>query len=126
MARKTLSRREREMMDIIYRLGEATAADVLERMSDPPSYSAVRSTLSILEAKGHLGHRHVGKRYVYIPTLDRDAARRSALDHVLETFFDGSAASVVSALLAEHREGMGEEDLGKLAALIEQARREGR
>jgi predicted transcriptional regulator len=114
------------MMDIIYRLGRATAAEVMAEMADPPSYSAVRSTLSILEDKGHLTHDHDGNRYVYVPTVDPAAARRTALDHLLTTFFDGSAADAVTALLEERRHGMSEPELDRLSKLVEQARREGR
>jgi len=101
MTRKTdgFSRREQEIMDIIYRSGSATAAEVRDAMDSPPSYSSVRSTLSILERKGHLRHEFDGNRYLYLPTVKREAARRSALDHLLDTFFDGSSAAVVSALL---------------------------
>lgn len=125
-AKPELSRRERELMDIIYRLGEATVAEALERMSAPPSYSAVRSTLNILEGKGHLTHRHDANRYVYLPTLDRQAARLSALDHVLKTFFDGSAADAVTALLEAQGEKLSKVELKRLLQLIQQARREGR
>jgi predicted transcriptional regulator len=126
--RKTpeLSRREREMMDIIYRAGEATVAEVLDAMDDPPSYSAVRSTLNILQRKGHLTHRHDGNRYVYAPTRNRAEARSSALDHLLRTFFDGSAADAVSALVEQKRDELSDAELKRLMKLIRQARREGR
>jgi predicted transcriptional regulator len=120
------SRREREIMDIVYRRGEATAAEVLAELADPPSYSAVRSTLSILEEKGHLAHRHDGNRYVYVPTVDLARARSSALEHLLTTFFDGSAAEAVTALIAERGDELPQADLDRLEALIRQARREGR
>ena len=121
-----LSRREREMMEIIYRLGEATVADVRRAMDEPPSYSAVRSTLNILETKEHLTHRRDGKRYVYLPTVARSAARLSALDQLLDTFFDGSAADAVTALLEERGTRLSAEELTRLSKLIRQARREGR
>ncbi len=121
-----LSRREREMMDIIFRRGRSTAAEVLEEMADPPSYSAVRSTLSILEQKGHLAHERDGSRYVYLPTVDPDAARKSALEHLTTTFFDGSAAEVVTALLEDAANRLSEEDLDRLSGLIRQAREDGR
>ncbi|HXV75862.1 MAG TPA: BlaI/MecI/CopY family transcriptional regulator [Candidatus Polarisedimenticolaceae bacterium] len=121
-----LSRREREVMDIIYRAGEATVTEVLEAIEQPPSYSAVRSTLNILEAKGHLRHRHEGNRYVYLPTRTRAEARRSALVHVLDTFFDGSAADAVTALLEEQGTELNQEEIERLSRLIRQARREGR
>ena len=113
-------------MDIVYRQGEATAAEVLAELSDPPSYSAVRSTLSILETKGHLSHRNDGNRYVYLPTVDRARARRSAVEHLLTTFFDGSTTDAVSALLEERGDDLPAEDLERLEALIQQAKREGR
>ncbi|MCP3981692.1 MAG: BlaI/MecI/CopY family transcriptional regulator [bacterium] len=122
----TLSRREREIMDIVYRVGEATVNDVLEAMTAPPSYSAVRSTMNILETKGHLAHRNEANRYIYLPTLDRDAARQSALDHVLNTFFDGSAADAVTALLEERGGRLKRQELERISKLIRQARREGR
>ena len=127
MARKPeFSRREREMMDVVFRLGRATAAEVLAEMRNPPSYSAVRSTLSILEGKEHLTHEQDGNRYVYKPTVDPRKARQSALDHVLDTFFDGSAAEVVSALIEEHAMDLSEKELDRLSGLIRQAREEGR
>src|SRR3954464_12538943 len=94
-----LSRRERQIMDAIYRRGRATAAEVLEDMPDPPSYSAVRAMLRLLEEKGHLRHEQDGPRYVFMPTAPRDRASRSALTHVVRTFFDGSASEAVAALL---------------------------
>lgn len=121
-----LSRREREMMNIIFRQGTATATDVLEAMADPPSYSAVRATLRVLEQKGHLRHQHDGTRYVYIPTVNREKARISALDHLLTTFFEGSAASVVATLLEQSKDQMTPDELDRLSSLIEQARKEGR
>jgi predicted transcriptional regulator len=121
-----LSRREREVMDIVYRLGEATVGEVLEAMEDPPTYSAVRSTVRILEGKGHLTHRSEGNRYVYLPTVDAAAARLSALDHLLETFFAGSAADAVTALLEERGGKLSERELKQLSKLIREARRDGR
>ena len=94
-----LSRRERQIMDAIFNKGEATAAEVVESMPDAPSYSAVRALLRILEEKGHLKHREEGPRYVYLPTEQRDKASRSALQQVLHTFFEGSLASAVAALV---------------------------
>lgn len=121
-----LSRREREMMNIIFRQGKATATDVLEAMAEPPSYSAVRATLRVLEQKGHLRHQHDGTRYVYIPTVNREKARISALDHLLTTFFEGSAASVVATLLEQSKDQMTPDELDRLSSLIDQARKEGR
>ena len=120
------SRREREIMDIIYNLGAATANEVQEKMADAPSYSAVRAHLRILENKGHLRHDEDGTRYVYKPTVHADKARKSALNHLLTTFFDGSAAKVVSALIDDHKGTFSEDELESLSALIERARKEGR
>lgn len=126
MARqKELSRREREMMNIIFRNGKATANEVMEEMADAPSYSAVRATLRVLEQKGHVRHQHDGSRYVYLPTMPREKARGSALDLLLTTFFDGSAAGVVAALL-ERKEKLTSEELDRLSSLIDEARKEGR
>ncbi|HYH10039.1 MAG TPA: BlaI/MecI/CopY family transcriptional regulator [Thermoanaerobaculia bacterium] len=121
-----LSRREREMMNIIFARGKATASEVMEAMGEPPSYSAVRATLRVLEQKGHLKHQHDGARYVYIPTVNRDKARVSALDQLLTTFFDGSAANVVATLIERQKGKLSDEELDQLAGMIEQARKEGR
>ena len=123
---ETLSRREREMMNIIFARGQATATDVMEAMAEPPSYSAVRATLRILEQKGHLKHQHDGTRYVYLPTLNREKVRLSALDQLLTTFFDGSAANVVATLIEKQKATMTDDELDRLSSLIEQARKEGR
>lgn len=122
---ETLSRREREMMNIIFRSGKATASEVLEAMAEPPTYSAVRATLRVLEQKGHLKHQHDGTRYVYIPTVNREKARQSALDQLLNTFFDDSAASVVATLL-ERSKDISQDELDRLSDLITEARKEGR
>jgi len=122
----TLSRREREMMNIIFTRGRATATEVLEAMADPPSYSAVRATLRVLEQKGHLRHQHDGTRYVYTPTVNRDRVRLSALDQLLTTFFDGSAANVVATLIERQKGNMSPDELERLSALIDEARKEGR
>ena len=119
-----LSRRERQIMEVVYRDGRVTAAEVLERMPDPPSYSAVRALLRILESKGHLRHEDDGTRYLYLPTLPKQSARKSALQNVVDTFFEGSIEKVVAALL--DRDNLSEEDLARLSALIEQTRKEGR
>ena len=121
-----LSRREREMMNIIFAKGRATASEVMEEMPEPPSYSAVRATLRVLEQKGHLKHQHDGTRYVYIPTVNREKARVSALDQLLATFFDGSAANVVATLIERQKGKLSDDELDHLATLIEQARKEGR
>jgi len=121
-----LSRREREMMNIIFARGRATASEVMDAMADPPSYSAVRATLRVLEQKGHVRHQHDGTRYVYAPTQNRDKVRLSALDQLLTTFFDGSAANVVATLIERQKDRMTDDELDELSVLIEQARREGR
>ena len=120
------SRREREVMDVAYRRGRVSAADVLAELADPPSYSSVRSTLNILEQKGHLRHEAAANRYVYFPTLERSQARRSALDQLLSTFFDDSPAEVVTALLEVRGTELTDDDLEQLSRLIDQARQEGR
>src|SRR6187455_2753719 len=94
-----LSRRERQIMDVLYRDGEATVADVMAQIPDPPTYSAVRATMNVLEEKGHVRHKQDGPRYVYLPAVPRDRARLAAMNHLLQTFFDGSAESAVVALL---------------------------
>ena len=121
-----LSRREREMMDILYRANAATASEVREQMADPPSYSAVRATLRILEEKGLLIHDDDGVRYVYRPTLDRGRARQTAMQHLIDTFFEGSAASAVMALLEQPGRTLSQTELERMTRLIERARKEGR
>jgi BlaI family penicillinase repressor len=121
-----LSRRERQIMDILYRLGQASAADVLENMPDPPGYSAVRTMLRLLEEKGYLRHDQDGPRYVYLPTLSRDKARQSALKQLVQTFFDNSTEQTVAALLDMSKSKMSGEELERLSELIEKARKEGR
>jgi predicted transcriptional regulator len=123
---KSLSRRERQIMDIVYELKEASALQVLERLPSPPGYSAVRALMRVLEQKGHLVHRQDGPRYVYVPRLAKDKARRSALAHLKQTFFDGSTADVVAALLDISEANLSEDDFRRLTELIEKARREGR
>jgi predicted transcriptional regulator len=114
------------MMNIIFARGQATATEVMEGMADPPSYSAVRATLRILEQKGHLKHQHDGTRYVYLPTVNREKVRLSALDQLLTTFFDGSAANVVATLVEKQKGNITPDELDQLSDLIEQARKEGR
>lgn len=121
-----LSRRERQIMDIVYRRGEATAADVLAELDDPPGNTAVRTFLRILEEKGHLKHRQDGVRYVYQPTRPRGSAGRSAFRRVLETFFDGSLEKAVAAHLGDAAGDLSPEELARLAALIHEARKKGR
>ena len=122
----TLSRRERQIMDILYRLGSATAAEVKENLPDAPSYSAVRALLRILEDKGHLKHAYDGPRYVYAPVVSRPVAQKSALKQMVKTFFDGSASNAVAALLDMSASDLSEKELSKLASLVEQAKREGK
>lgn len=117
-----MSRRERQIMDIVYRRGRATAAEVLDDLPDPPTYSAVRAALRLLEEKGALTHEMDGKRYVYLPTTPRGQARTTALRHLVRTFFNGSPEQVVNALIEESRPS--NEELDRLARLIEQARKE--
>jgi predicted transcriptional regulator len=121
-----LSRRERQIMDVVHTQGRATAAEVLAVLPDPPSYSAVRALLRILEQKGHLKHRNEGGRYVYLPRVSRQAASRSALKRVVSTFFAGSVAQTMAALLESADAELGEPELQKLLQMIEQARKEGR
>jgi predicted transcriptional regulator len=118
-----LSRRERQIMDVLYRRGKATAAEVLDGLPDPPSYSAVRAMLRILEDKGHIRHEQDGARYVFLPTLKRDTARRSALKHVVNTFFDGSASQVMAALFDLSARDLDEAELDRLRDLIEDAKK---
>jgi BlaI family transcriptional regulator, penicillinase repressor len=120
-----LSRRERQIVDALYRLGRASAAEIRAELPDPPSYSAVRALLRILEEKGHVRHEQDGPRYVYAPTLARDSAKRSAMRHLLQTFFDGSAAQAMSALLDVSSVRLTDSELDRLEQLIEQARKQG-
>ena len=123
-AQVQLSRRERQIMDVIYQLGKATVADVLERIPDPPSYSAVRAMLGILEDKGVLKHEQDGARYVYLPTVAREKARKSALKNLVNTFFDGSSREAIAALLDETK--LSKNELEQLSELIDKAKKEGR
>jgi predicted transcriptional regulator len=123
---RDLSRRERQIMDILHRSGRATAAEVLEGLPDAPSYSAVRALLKILETKGHVRHEEEGRAYVYMPVARRTDARQSALSHLLRTFFDNSAEQAVAALLAIKGEKMSEAELERMSKLIDAAKKEGR
>lgn len=122
----SLSRRELELMQIVYRLGSATAAQCLGSLPDPPSYSAVRATLSLLEKKGRLKHKQDGPRYIYFPVVSRDRAKKSALNKLLHTFFADSVEEIVAALLTIPKKRLSESDLNRLSKMIEEARREGR
>jgi predicted transcriptional regulator len=125
IAHRDLSRRERQILDILYQKGRATAAEVQADLPEPPSYSAVRALLRILEEKGHIRHEQDGPRYVYLPTVARDNAKRSALRHILQTFFDGSAEQAISALLDEPSTRLSNDELDRLATLIDGARKSG-
>jgi BlaI family penicillinase repressor len=118
-----LTRRERLIMDVLYRLGRATAQEILEAMPGNPTSSTVRTQLRVLEEKGHVHHVEEGLRYVYAPAVPRHLVRRSALKHVVETFFEGSTEKVVQALLGS--EALTEEELDRIAALVAKARKEG-
>jgi predicted transcriptional regulator len=121
-----LSRRERQIMDIIYQQAEATVAEVRKLLPDPPSYSSVRALLSVLEKKGYLKHKEQGRRYIYYPTVALDRVKRSALKHLMETFFDDSAERVMAALLNIRGVKLSEKELEKMARLIEEAKKEGK
>jgi len=121
-----LSRRERQIMAVIYHQGRATAADVMENMPNPPSYSAVRAMLRLLEEKGYLRHEQDGPRYIFVPTLSRERARQSAMKQLLHTFFDNSTEQAVAALLDLSRTTLSGDELDRLSQLIEEARKEGR
>ncbi len=121
----SLSRRERQIMDVLYKLERATVADVLSRLPGKPHYSTVRAQLRVLEEKGHVRHDEDGLRYVYAPTLSLHLVRRSALRHLVETFFDGSAEKVVAALLGGEASRLSHEEMERLAAMIAKNRKEG-
>lgn len=126
MLRAALSRRERQIMEIVYRRGEASAAEILADLPDPPSYSAVRGLLRILVDKQHLRHRADGPRYVYSPIVGRERARSKAMGDLLDTFFEGSATQAVAALLGSSRRKLSAEELDELDELIAEARKKGR
>src|SRR6187551_3381556 len=119
-----LSRRERQIMDILFRRGRATAAEVMEELPGEPSYSTVRTQLRVLEEKGHVRHEEEGLRYVYCPVVARHAARKSALRHLVETFFDGSAEKAVAALLGGEGSKLSEDELNRIAELVDKTRKE--
>jgi predicted transcriptional regulator len=125
MASAALSRRERQIMDVLYKLGRASVAEVLTELGGKPHYSTVRAQLRVLEEKGHARHEEEGSRYVYLPTVPRDVARRSALRHLVETFFDGSTEKVVTALLGGEAAQISPEELERLAQLIAKSKKEG-
>lgn len=122
----SLSRRERQIMDAIYRLGRASVTEVMENIPDPPSYSAVRAMLGILETKGHLRHEQDGAKYVYLPMVARERARKTALKSLVQTFFDGSSREAIAALLELPDGKLSKGELDALGELIEKAKKEGR
>jgi predicted transcriptional regulator len=124
-SQRDLGRRERQIMDVIFQLGEASVGDVLERLPDPPSYSAVRTMIRLLESKGFLRHRREGTKYVYRPTQSKDRASRSAMRHLIKTFFGDSAPDAVAAILDVSSEKLSEDDLHRIERLIDEARKEG-
>ena len=119
-----LSRRERQIMDILYKLERASVGDVLAQLRDKPNYSTVRAQLRVLEEKGHVRHEEHGPRYVYLPNVPRQVARRSALRHLVETFFDGSTENVVAALLGGEVSRISPEELDRISLLISKSRKE--
>jgi predicted transcriptional regulator len=121
----TLTRRERQIMDILYKRGRATAGDVMEDLPGDPHYSTVRTQLRVLEGKGHVTHEEQGLRYIYMPAVPRRAARKSALRHLVDTFFDGSAEQVVAAVLGGEGSKVSDEELDRIAELVAKARKEG-
>ncbi len=120
-----LSRRERQIMDILYQHGKGTAVEVRDAMNDAPGYSAVRAMLRVLEEKGHVRHEQDGLKYVFVPTVARDKAKRSAMQHMLNTFFDDSPEQVVAALL-DVSSRLSQDELERMAKMIDKARQEGR
>lgn len=121
-----LSRRERQIMDFLFERGKASVGEVMDGIPDPPGYSAVRATLRTLEQKGRVSHEEDGRAYIYRPTLRRDAARKSALTHVLRTFFDNSAEQAVAALLELKGPRLSEAELERVSRMVENAKKEGR
>ena len=121
-----LTKRERQIMDVLYRLGRATAAEIMAAVEGAPTYSTIRTQLRVLESKGHVRHEEEGLRYVYLPTVPRHAARKSALKHLVDTFFDGSSAKAVAALLGGEAAKVSDEDLDRIARLVRDARSETR
>ncbi len=123
---RNLSRRERQIMDVIYGHGRATALEVMDRIPDPPGYSTVRTLLGVLERKGFLRHERKSYHYVYFPTAPASEVRSNALEHLMETFFDGSATRVVSALMDLRRDELGSREFAEIQALIEKSKKQGR
>jgi len=123
-AHRNLSRRERQIMDILYRRGRASAAEIHQALPDAPTYSAVRAKLRVLEEKGHVRHEEESLRYVYLPTMGRDTARRSALRHLVSTFFEGSAEEAIAALLDLSSADLTAADLDRIQSIVEEAKKE--
>lgn len=121
-----LSRRERQIMDVLFSRGRASAAEILEAIEDPPGNSAMRTLLRVLEEKGHVRHEEVGRVYHYMPTVPLEAARRSALSHLVDTFFDGSVESVVAALVKLNRRKLDPDEAARIARMIEDSAKKGR
>ena len=121
---RNFSRRERQIMDILYQRGRASAQEILDAMPDPPTYSAVRAKLRVLEEKGHIRHEEEALRYVYLPVVARDSARRSAMRHMLSTFFENSVEQAVAALVDLSAARLSREELDRISSLIDQAKRE--
>jgi BlaI family transcriptional regulator, penicillinase repressor len=119
---QTLTRRERQIMDILYRRGRATAGEVMEDLTGNPNYSTVRTQLRVLEEKGHVRHEEQGLRYVYEPAVPRSSARKSALRHLVDTFFEGSTEGAVAALLGGEGAKLSDEQLDRIADLVKQSR----
>lgn len=126
MAMAGLSRRERQIMEILYQRGKASASEVRDAIQDAPSYSAVRAMLRVLENKGHVKHQAEGLKYVYIPVVAREKAKRSAVKHLLDTFFSDSPEQVVAALLDVSAKRLTREELDRMAEMIEKAKQEGK
>ncbi|MFC1513484.1 BlaI/MecI/CopY family transcriptional regulator [candidate division KSB1 bacterium] len=122
----SLSRRERQIMDILYRNGQATASEVMKQLPDPPTYSAVRAALRVLEQKGHIQHEYSGPRYVFTPTVSPEEIKQSASKHFVETFFKGSVENAVSALIKSSDRSITDEELKRISELIEKTHKEGR
>jgi len=121
-----LTKRERQIMDALYRLGRATAAEIMDGVPGAPGYSTIRTQLRVLETKGHVKHEEQGLRYIYMPTVPRHSARKSALKHLVDTFFDGSSGKAVAALLGGEASRISDEDLQRIAELLKTARGEAR
>lgn len=125
-SRRDLGRRERQIMDVIFELGEASVADVRSQLPDPPSYSSVRTMIRYLEGKGFLRHRQLGTKYIYRPMEPKESVSRSALSDLIKTFFGGSASDLVAAIFDVNSEGLSDEDLDRIEQLIREAREEGK